>query len=449
MTEIAIRAAGLSKQYRIGEREPYKTLRDTLAAIGTAPWRAARRVLSRSPGDGRRRRDSTVWALRDVSLEVGQGEVVGIIGRNGAGKTTLLKILARITEPTEGWADVLGRVGSLLEVGSGFHPELTGRENVYLYGAIMGMKRSEIRSKFDEIVAFAEIGKFVDTPVKRYSSGMYMRLAFSVAAHLEPEVLVVDEVLAVGDAKFQKKCLGKMGEVAREGGRTVLFVSHNMDAVRRLCQRAIWLDQGRVLEIGEAAYCIARYMMSGVADEGRVVFVPPHALGGGLPVRLHSAQVTTADGSSLPVYSAASSLRVRIEWENSQPLWRPRIGFVLQTPEGVDVLTSLDAAAGQEPELRPGRRVSTCVLPGQLLNEGQYVIDVGGDGQSEVGDTRRPHSFMRSRTGPVVQFEIEDDTTLPSKHYGQHGIRDTRWPGVLLMNLPWDHQARGPEGPNE
>ena len=441
MTEIAIRTAGLGKQYRLGEREPYKTLRDTVAGIAASPWRAARRVLSRSSDTVRRRRDNTVWALREVSFELRQGEVVGIIGRNGAGKTTLLKILARITEPTEGWADVLGRVGSLLEVGSGFHPELTGRENVYLYGAIMGMKRSEIRRKFDEIVAFAEIGKFIDTPVKRYSSGMYMRLAFSVAAHLEPEVLVVDEVLAVGDAKFQQKCLGKMGEVAREGGRTVLFVSHNMDAVRRLCRRAIWLDQGRVREIGEAAHCIARYMTSGVAEAGKVVFAPPHAFGSGLPVRLHSVQVTAAEGSSLPVYSAASALEVRIEWDNAQTLWRPRIGFVLQTPEGVDVLTSLDAAAGQEPELPPGRRISTCVLPGQLLNEGPYVIDVGGDGQAELDDTRRSYSFLRSRTGPVVRFEIEDDTTLPSKHYGQHGIRYTRWPGVLLMNLPWAHEA--------
>jgi len=233
MTDIAIRVENLSKLYHIGRaRQRHDTLRDALSA-------AFRRPASRAA----RREDETLWALRDVSFEVQRGEVVGIIGRNGAGKSTLLKILSRITEPTSGRAEIHGRVGSLLEVGTGFHPELTGRENVYLNGAILGMHRTEIDRKFDEIVAFAEIEKFLDTPVKHYSSGMYVRLAFAVAAHLDPEILLVDEVLAVGDAAFQRKCLGKMDSVGKEG-RTVLFVSHNMAAVTNLCDWGLLLDAG-------------------------------------------------------------------------------------------------------------------------------------------------------------------------------------------------------------
>ena len=253
--DVAIRVTRLSKLYRIGEnREKYKTLRDTLAGIGTAPLR---RLRSAGPQE-RAKADRTIWALRDVSFEVPRGEVVGIIGRNGAGKSTLLKVLSRITEPTEGRAEIHGRVGSLLEVGTGFHNELTGRENVFLNGAILGMRRAEIEAKFDEIVAFAEIEKFIDTAVKHYSSGMYMRLAFAVAASLEPEILLVDEVLAVGDVMFQKKCIGKMEGVAR-AGRTVLFVSHNMGAVRSLCTTGILLDEGRVAYTGDISRCIEAY----------------------------------------------------------------------------------------------------------------------------------------------------------------------------------------------
>ncbi len=252
--ETALSVSGLSKSYRIGERPgKYKTLRDTIAGLAGAPLR-----MLRASRAGRSNTDRTIWALRDVSFDVKRGEVVGIIGRNGAGKSTLLKILSRITEPTEGRAEMHGRVGSLLEVGTGFHPELTGRENVFLNGAILGMRRTEIASKFDEIVAFAEIEKFMDTAVKHYSSGMYMRLAFAVAAYLEPEILLIDEVLAVGDVMFQKKCLGKMEDVAR-AGRTVLFVSHNMAAVRTLCTRGIVLHDGRVSETGDVGVCIEAY----------------------------------------------------------------------------------------------------------------------------------------------------------------------------------------------
>ncbi len=244
MTDIAIRVEGLSKRYRIGELQRYKTLRDTLTDALYAPFRRLKKISELTFHDsktGNPQSDSFIWALKDVCFEVTRGEVVGIIGRNGAGKSTLLKILSRITEPTDGYAEIHGRVGSLLEVGTGFHPELTGRENIYLNGSIMGMKKAEIDRKFDEIVSFAEVEKFIDTPVKLYSSGMVVRLAFAVAAHLEPEILLVDEVLAVGDAAFQKKCLGKMGEVAKEG-RTVLFVSHNFAAIRNLCPKCILLE---------------------------------------------------------------------------------------------------------------------------------------------------------------------------------------------------------------
>src|SRR5215510_15131432 len=235
MSDFVIRCENLSKQYRIGSPDRYKTLRDAITSTALAPFRRSRNNSQNGHGH--------IWALQDVTFEIQRGEVVGIIGLNGAGKSTLLKILSGITDPTEGHADIYGRVGSLLEVGTGFHPELTGRENIYLNGAILGMKKSEIERKLDEIVAFAEVDKFLDTPVKHYSSGMYVRLAFSVAAHLEPEILLVDEVLAVGDIAFQRKCLGKMDDVAR-AGRTVVFVSHNMGLLQTLCERGIFLHEG-------------------------------------------------------------------------------------------------------------------------------------------------------------------------------------------------------------
>jgi len=257
MADVAISAAGLSKKYRIGSRRGgYRTLRDSLMRAARLPLQALRRR-ENGVAAGRKGGD-TMWALADVSFEILRGQVVGIIGRNGAGKSTLLKILSRITDPTAGYADVYGRVGSLLEVGTGFHPELTGRENIFLNGAILGMRRTEILRKFDEIVDFAEVERFIDTPVKHYSSGMYLRLAFAVAAHLEPEILLVDEVLAVGDAAFQKKCLGRMQNVAH-GGRTVLFVSHNMGAVRSLCDRGIFLHDGRIVEDGDIGRSIEAY----------------------------------------------------------------------------------------------------------------------------------------------------------------------------------------------
>ena len=263
MSDTVIKVSSLSKLYKIGKREEYHTLRDSIARSFSNSFRLLRRSSSSKHPSSISHlppavENGTIWALKDVSFDIKRGEVVGIIGRNGAGKSTLLKILSRITEPTEGYAEIRGRVGSLLEVGTGFHPELSGRENIYLNGAILGMKKIEIERKFDEIVAFAEVEKFIDTPVKRYSSGMYVRLAFAVAAHLEPEVLLVDEVLAVGDIAFQKKCLGKMGDVAKEG-RTVLLVSHQMNQIRRLCEQCIWLDFGDLKKSGTTVEVVSVY----------------------------------------------------------------------------------------------------------------------------------------------------------------------------------------------
>src|SRR6185369_2450866 len=254
MSDIAIRIEGLSKSYQLGQAAAIGTLRDTLMDMARAPFRRVRSILNREA----KSKAETIWALRDINCEIKHGEIVGVIGRNGAGKSTLLKILSRITDPTGGFAEVRGRVGSLLEVGTGFHAELTGRENIYLNGSILGMRKGEIERKFDEIVEFAGTGKFIDTQVKHYSSGMYLRLAFAVAAHLEPDVLLVDEVLAVGDVLFQKKCLGKMEDVAR-AGRTVLFVSHNMGAVRSLCTKGLVLDAGRLAMAGEIGDCVEAY----------------------------------------------------------------------------------------------------------------------------------------------------------------------------------------------
>lgn len=296
MNDVVIRVDNLGKRYRIGERAPYRTLRDTLARAVVAPFR---RFSSPSPLSGVSS-STQFWALKDVSFEVRRGEVIGILGRNGAGKSTLMKILSRVTKPTVGHAQIRGRLGSLLDVGTGFHPELTGRENTFLNGAILGMSRRDIVRQFDEIVAFAEIEKFIDTPVKFYSSGMYIRLAFSVAAHLEPEILLVDEVLAVGDVAFQRKCLGRMGDAARHG-RTVLFVSHNMGAIALLCKSAIVLDRGRVKMIGKTQEAIAEYMagsMDRTTDVYNMDGVPRPSSSLGREVEFLTLQLEDCPGNS-------------------------------------------------------------------------------------------------------------------------------------------------------
>ena len=316
MSDIAVRVDGLGKQYRLGKQnEKYRTFRDTVAAGLSAPLRA----LKAKSGD-KDKADETFWALKDVSFEVKRGEVVGIIGRNGAGKSTLLKILSRITEPTTGTIDIYGRVGSLLEVGTGFHPELSGRENVFLNGAILGMSKRDIERKFDEIVAFAEVEKFIDTAVKHYSSGMYLRLAFAVAAYLEPEILVVDEVLAVGDAAFQKKCLGKMQDVAGQG-RTVLFVSHNMSAVTGLCRRCVWLSQGCIVRDGDVHEVIQQYMISQMENSFSYES-PTH----GLTIQ----RVTTnKHGRETSQFAPGDELTVEVQYHAATTLVNPLFYFTV------------------------------------------------------------------------------------------------------------------------
>jgi len=308
MGDTAIRVENLCKRYRIGERQRYKTLRDALFGVMCAPFRGLRACLSGEWASARSQESNNViWALKDVSFDVKRGEVVGIIGRNGAGKSTLLKILSRITKPTKGFAEIHGRVGSLLEVGTGFHPELTGRENIYLNGAILGIKRQDIGRKFDEIIAFAEVERFIDTPIKHYSSGMYMRLAFAVAAHLEPEILLVDEVLAVGDVAFQKKCMGKMGDVAKEG-RTVLLISHNMAAVEHLCQRGVVLHQGQIQYIGNKAEAIAHYLKS-LGGNARSLMDRKDRIGSGA-VRVVSIDIKDVYGNTLDSVASAQDLDI-------------------------------------------------------------------------------------------------------------------------------------------
>ncbi len=334
MNDTAIRVHNLGKQYQIGgPQERYKTLRDTLTDLATSPWR---RLRSAWRGERSKSERHAIWALKDISFEIPRGEAVGIIGRNGAGKSTLLKVLSRITEPTEGRAELHGRVGTLLEVGTGFHPELTGRENIYFNGAILGMRRAEIDRKFDEIVAFAEVERFIDTPVKHYSSGMYMRLAFAVAAHLDPEILIVDEVLAVGDAQFQKKCLGKMEDVAKQG-RTVLFVSHNMAAVRTLCPEAILLNSGRIEISGPSDQVIAQYLASSAEDLSTSVALPrsgPEVPGEATCLRFH-----TTSGQPQAEFRLGEPWRIGLEFELRKPLDQVIAGVGLMTIDSIPVIT--------------------------------------------------------------------------------------------------------------
>ena len=375
MSNIAVRVHGLSKQYRIGgKREEYRTLREAITQAFVSPFRRAHRLLS-GQAYGAAGLDETIWALRGVSFEIKQGEVVGIIGPNGAGKTTVLKVLSRITEPTEGYAEIHGRVGSLLEVGTGFHPELTGRENVYLNGSILGMKKREIDRKFEEIVDFAEIEKFIDTPVKHYSSGMYVRLAFSVAAHLEPEILLVDEVLAVGDAAFQKKCLGKMGDVAKEG-RTVLFVSHNMIAVQSLCQRVIWLQNGALIQKGEASNVVMNYLDLGRELVHEQVWDDTTTAPGTDEVRIRRVFVRPALDKDTKVLLTTQDIEVGIEFWCLKSEQELAITLHIKTHDGIVVFSTSSAhnPTLRDSKLDQGLYRSRCQIPADLLNNNMYFI---------------------------------------------------------------------------
>lgn len=375
MSDLAIRVQGLGKRYRIAHaatRSRYKTLQEDLLALPGRLWSAAR-----SSGA----RQETFWALKDIAFEVKQGEVLGIIGRNGAGKSTLLKILANITEPTTGRAEIYGRVGSLLEVGTGFHQELTGRENIYLSGAILGMTHREVQRKFDEIVAFAGVEKFIDTPAKHYSSGMYMRLAFAVAAHLEPEILLVDEVLAVGDAEFQKKCLGKMGEVAR-AGRTVLFVSHNLNAISQLCQAGLLLESGRLRALDVDVRSIVKQYLMGEEPTANVAewinsgteFQNPWFT----PIRLLIAD-ERGGRQSMPV-SNNDECFVQIEGEISQLDPALTVGYAIYSEDGTLLYWSYqtDMSEKQWPKLGLGHCMLRSRLPSRLFNEGSYRVELIG-----------------------------------------------------------------------
>jgi lipopolysaccharide transport system ATP-binding protein len=370
---VAIRVESLGKHYRINhavQASPYRTLRESLTSLAAAPLRRLRR---RPANDS----SEEFWALKDVNFDIRPGEVVGIIGRNGAGKSTLLKILSRITRPTTGRVRLNGRVGSLLEVGTGFHPELTGRENIYLNGAILGMSRREIASKFDDIVNFAELEKFLDTPVKRYSSGMYVRLAFSVAAHINPEILLVDEVLAVGDIAFQKKCLGQMGTVAR-GGRTVIFVSHQLEALVNLCPHSMMLERGRVVMHADTRTVIDRYL----ANQKTLMQMPlgerPDRVGK-KRFRFTDTWIEDLEGQRRPSIMAGQPARLVVTYELAPRtvIRRPAISFALYTTQGVPVTRLLNAVSGHmwEDDLPPRGRIE-CQIPRLPLNVGQYIYNV-------------------------------------------------------------------------
>jgi lipopolysaccharide transport system ATP-binding protein len=371
MSTAAIEGAGIGKRYKLGKRSMYKSLRESIVDTISAPGRWARGLRNRPANAG----EDVFWALKDVSFRVEQGEVIGIIGRNGAGKSTLLKILSRITDPTEGRIVLNGRVASLLEVGTGFHPELSGRENIYLNGAILGMRRFEIQRHFDEIVEFAEVEKFLDTSVKHYSSGMYMRLAFSVAAHLEPEILLVDEVLAVGDASFQRKCLNKMDSVSKRG-RTVFFVSHNMPAVTRLCPRAIMLDRGRVFADGPAPQVTTAYLRSGLGTVAAREWPDPSTAPADSVVRLRGVRVRTGDGTISETVEIESSVSIEMDYDvlTAGKVLVPNFGFYNE--DGVCLFVAHDLSPEWRGKPRPcGSYRSSVFIPGNFFSEGTIVLN--------------------------------------------------------------------------
>jgi lipopolysaccharide transport system ATP-binding protein len=377
MSDRAIRVEHLSKDYRIGaRRQAYRTLRDTVSEAVLAPFRRVHK-LWQGEASGAAGLSETFWALRDVSFEIRRGEVVGLIGRNGAGKSTLLKILSQITEPSTGKVTLYGRVGSLLEVGTGFHGELTGRENIYLNGAILGMRHREVRKKFDEIVDFAEVEQFIDTPVKHYSSGMYLRLAFAVAAHLEPEILLVDEVLAVGDMRFQRKCLQKMQDVGQEG-RTVIFVSHNMPAITRLCQRALLLEAGQLQCDGPAPQVVGAYLNLGRDTSAVHEWPEPVVRSEEDIARLYAVRVRAHDGSLTDVVDIRQPVGLEMEYEVVREGYVLMPHFHLQNEEGIHIFSAHDTDPVWRKRPRPtGRYVSTAWIPGNLLAEGMLFVNTG------------------------------------------------------------------------
>jgi len=417
MSDIAIRAGNLSKMYNIAvSKYRHDTLRDQLADSLKSLFQRNRR-----PNQSERE----FWALKDVSFEIKQGEIVGIIGQNGAGKSTLLKVLSQIVVPTYGQAQIYGRVGSLLEVGTGFHPELSGRENIYLNGAIIGMKKEEILRHFDAIVEFSEIGKFLDTPVKRYSSGMYVRLAFAVAAHLQPEIMFVDEVLAVGDAAFQKKCLGKMGDAAK-GGRTVIFVSHNMTAVSSLCDRVLWLDGGEIVEDGPTIPIVTRYLEKSLKsmDSSEEVWDNVNDAPGNDIIRLHRVRVRRKDGRLSDPLTMQSPFQVEIECWNLVDNAQLHITLHLYTADGIIAFTT--GSLNNQP-MPAGLFRCACHVPGDLLNSGlhRFVVLAVKDSSSVI--------YSHESRIPINILDVRE----------RQGTWYGREPGVVQPMLKWTTEYLG------
>jgi lipopolysaccharide transport system ATP-binding protein len=429
MSDVAIRVRGLSKCYRIGrQREKYSTIREALVRAAVEQVHAAQSWWS---SDFNGARPDWFWALQDINLEVKQGEVFGIIGRNGAGKSTLLKVLAGITQPTAGYADLYGRVGSLLEVGTGFHSELTGRENIYMNGALLGMSRNEIKCKFDDIVEFAETEKFIDTPVKHYSSGMYMRLAFAVAAHLETEILIIDEVLAVGDVQFQKRCLGKMQDMAQDQGRTVLFVSHNMDAIQRLCSRCVLLDSGKINAVDRPSSIVARYLGSDTfkaVPNSWIDISNVRRSGGGKEVRFVAVKYSGLNEALFfqPYSNGPLEFCLRIESRSSQSVGS--LAVTVRDRNGMPLVNADTYSAGDIIDLREGENTVRLRIHRLFLNPGSYLLGLWLDrtGKSagedaldfvesafEINVIRANHQTLGlPEAGPVIcQFEVLEVTS--------------------------------------
>jgi lipopolysaccharide transport system ATP-binding protein len=419
MSDVAIKIEGLGKRYKIGRLQRHDTLRDRIA--GARIFNLFKRRNGHGPLSAEISPAEAIWALKDVSFEVKRGEVVGIIGRNGAGKSTLLKILSRITEPTRGYADISGRVGSLLEVGTGFHAELTGRENIFLNGSILGMKRAEIYKKFDEMVAFAEVEKFIDTPVKHYSSGMYVRLAFAVAAHLEPEILLVDEVLAVGDTSFQKKCLGKMDQVSKQG-RTIFFVSHDMPSISSLCSRVALFDAGQLVKIGATHEVVGDYLSTQTANGGTATWDVDNAPGDET-ARIRKIEVCGPSGTPTESLWLGEPIRLLMEFTTLKPGLRVNPVFTVKDPGGLLVFSS---ANYEEPSwgshsYDQGRFRTICEVPAHILNEGRYLVDA-----MLVQEAR----FVRAQSENAVGFTVFDDAATRGDYLGE-------WRGIVRPRCQW------------
>ncbi len=419
MTEPIIKVDTVHKRYNITAAGEPQTLRGQMT-------QSLRSLVKRTPRRPQAEGVDYIWALRDVSFAVKQGEVLGIVGHNGSGKSTLLKIISRITSPTLGRLELGGRVASLLEVGTGFHPELTGRENVFMNATILGMTRQEIRRRFDEIIAFAEVERFIDTPIKRYSSGMYMRLAFSVAAHLEQEILVVDEVLAVGDAEFQKKSLGKMGEVSSTG-RTVLFVSHTMSALSSLCTRLIWLSDGKLVMDGSTTQVIQAYAQSAATETGEVIWHTPEEAPGSDLVRLHRIAVVS-QGRLSPEVDIQKDVDLVFEFWVLEPGAKVTTGIYLRDGLGVDVLTSANLPSANlvqddwfgQPH-PDGLYRTTCTIPGNFLNEGRYTVDVSMTNNISNLQLHQPDA---------ITFHVYESGGMNKEYTGN-------WRGVVRPRLAW------------